>query len=183
LRVLTPADAAEAYVTIQQAVASDDPVVYLEPKRRYWDRAEVDEVSPISGSPWSSRVLRTGGDVTLVGYGPMVRTCLEAAQAAAEDGVECTVIDLRSLSPLDLDPVADSVSKTGRCVVVHEAPVFLGIAAEVAAQISRQCFFQLEAPVERVGGAYLPYPPNRYERHYLPDVDRVLDGIDRVISL
>ena len=183
LRVLTPADAAEAYVTIQQAIASDDPVIYLEPKRRYWDRAEVDEVSPISGSPWTSRVLRCGTDVTLVGYGPMVRTCLEAADAAAEDGVSCSVIDLRSLSPLDLDPVADDVRRTGRCVVVHEAPAVLGIAAEVSAQVSEMCFFSLEAPVERVGGAFLPYPPNRYEKHYLPDVDRVLDAIDRVTAL
>ena len=183
LRVLTPADAAEAYVTIQQAIASDDPVIYLEPKRRYWDRAEVDEVSPISGSPWTSRVLRRGTDVTLVGYGPMVRTCLEAADAAAEDGVSCSVIDLRSLSPLDLEPVADDVRRTGRCVVVHEAPAVLGIAAEVSAQVSEMCFFSLEAPVERVGGAFLPYPPNRYEKHYLPDVDRVLDAIDRVTAL
>ncbi|MFM9134035.1 MAG: alpha-ketoacid dehydrogenase subunit beta [bacterium] len=182
LRVLTPADAAEAYVTIQQAIASDDPVIYLEPKRRYWDRAEVDDVSPISGSPWSARVLRQGGDVTLVGYGPMVRTCLEAADAAAEDGVSCSVIDLRSLSPLDLDPVTDDVRRTGRCVVVHEAPVVLGIAAEVSAQVTERCFFSLEAPVARVGGAFLPYPPNRYEKHYLPDVDRVLDAIDRVIA-
>ncbi len=182
LRVLTPADAAEAYVTIQQAIASDDPVIYLEPKRRYWDRAEVDEVSAISGSPWTSRVLRRGSDVTLVGYGPMVRTCLEAADAAAEDGVSCSVIDLRSLSPLDVEPVADDVRRTGRCVVVHEAPVVLGVAAEVSAQVTEQCFFHLEAPVQRVGGAFLPYPPNRYEKHYLPDVDRVLDGIDRSLA-
>ena len=180
LRVLTPADAAEAYVTIQQAIASDDPVIYFEPKRRYWDRAEVDEVSPISGNPWSSRMLRRGSDVTLVAYGPMVRTCLEAAEAAAEDGVECSVIDLRSLSPLDLDPVVADVQSTGRCIVVHEAPVVLGIGAEVAAEVTRRCFFHLEAPVERVGGAYIPYPPNRFEQHYLPDVDRVLDAIDRV---
>ena len=182
LRVLTPADAAEAYVTIQQAIASDDPVIYLEPKRRYWDRAEVDEVSAISGSPWTSRVLRRGSDVTLVGYGPMVRTCLEAADAAAEDGVSCSVIDLRSLSPLDVEPVADDVRRTGRCVVVHEAPVVLGVAAEVSAQVTEQCFFHLEAPVQRVGSAFLPYPPNRYEKHYLPDVDRVLDAIDRSLA-
>jgi pyruvate dehydrogenase E1 component beta subunit len=183
LRVLTPADAAEAYVTIQQAIASDDPVIYFEPKRRYWDRAEVDEVSPISGNPWSSRVLRRGSDVTLVAYGPMVRTCLEAADAAAEDGVECSVIDLRSLSPLDLDPVVADVQGTGRCIVVHEAPVMLGMGAEVAAEVTRRCFFHLEAPVERVGGAYIPYPPNRFEQHYLPDVDRVLDAIDRVTAV
>lgn len=182
LRVLTPGDAAEAYVTIQQAIASDDPVIYLEPKRRYWDRAEVDDVSPISGGPWSSRVLRTGSDVTLVGYGPMVRTMLEAADAASEDSIDCSVIDLRTLSPLDLDPVFDDVRRTGRCVVVHEAPVVLGIGSEVAARVTHECFFHLEAPVERVGGAFIPYPPNRYEKHYLPNVDRIVDALDLVMS-
>ncbi|MFM7210598.1 MAG: alpha-ketoacid dehydrogenase subunit beta, partial [Actinomycetota bacterium] len=183
LRVLTPADAAEAYVTIQQAIASDDPVIYFEPKRRYWDRAEVDDVSPITGDPWTSRVVRKGTDVTLVAYGPMVRTCLEAAAAANDDGVSCSVVDLRSLSPLDLNPVYVDVRRTGRCVVVHEAPVTLGIGAEVAARVSQECFFALEAPVARVGGAFLPYPPNRFEKHYLPDVDRVLDAIDGVLAL
>ena len=183
LRVLTPADAAQAYTTIQQAIAGDDPVIYFEPKRRYWDRAEVDEVSPVSGHPWSSRVLRRGSDVTLVAYGPMVRTCLEAAEASAAEGVECSVIDLRTLSPLDLQPVFDDVRRTGRCVVVHEAPVVLGLGAEVAARVSSECFFCLEAPVERVGGAFIPYPPNRYEKHYLPDADRVLDAVDRVMAL
>lgn len=183
LRVLTPADAAEAYVTIQQAIACDDPVIYFEPKRRYWDRAEVDVASPITGDPWTSRVLRTGTDATLVAYGPMVRTCLEAADAAAEDGVSCSVIDLRSLSPLDLDPVYDDVRRTGRCVVVHEATTTLGMGSEVAASVSSACFFSLEAPVARVGGAFLPYPPSRYEKHYLPDVDRVLDALDGVLSL
>ncbi|MBU6311344.1 MAG: alpha-ketoacid dehydrogenase subunit beta [Actinomycetales bacterium] len=183
LRVLTPADASEAYVTIQQAIASDDPVIYFEPKRRYWDRAEVDDISPITGDPWTSRVVRTGSDVTLVAYGPMVRTCMEVAIAADEDGVSCSVIDLRSLSPLDLDPVYADVRRTGRCVVVHEAPVTLGVGAEVAARVSQECFFSLEAPVSRVGGAFLPYPPNRFEKHYLPDVDRVLDAIDGVLSL
>ena len=182
LRVLTPADAGQAYVTIQQAIASDDPVIYFEPKRRYWDRAEVDDVAPISGSPWSSRLVRAGDDVTLVAYGPMVRTCREAAEAAAEDGVSCSVIDLRSLSPLDLGPVVDDVRRTGRCVVVHEAPVVLGLGAEVASVVTEQCFFHLEAPVRRVGGAYIPYPPNRFERHYLPDVDRVLEAIDEVTA-
>ncbi len=183
LRVLTPADAAEAYTTLQQAIASDDPVIYFEPKRRYWDRAEVDEVSPITGDPWTSRVLRTGADVTLVAYGPMVRTCLEAADAAAEDGVACSVIDLRSLSPLDLDPVFADVRRTGRCIVVHEAQVTLGMGAEVAARVSQECFFSLEAPVARVGGAHIPYPPSRFEKHYLPDVDRILDAIDATVNL
>jgi pyruvate dehydrogenase E1 component beta subunit len=182
LRVLTPGDAAEAYVTIQQAIACDDPVIYLEPKRRYWDRVEVDDVSAISGGPWTSRVLRQGIDVTLVGYGPMVRTMLEVAEAATEEGWDCSVIDLRTLSPLDLDPVFDDVRRTGRCVVIHEAPTVLGIGAEVAARVMKECFFHLEAPVERVGGAFIPYPPNRYEKHYLPTADRILDAIEQVMS-
>lgn len=183
LRVMTPADAAEAYVTIQQAIASDDPVIYFEPKRRYWDRAEVDDVSPISGNPWSSRLLRQGDDVTLVAYGPTVRTIVEAAEAAAEEGVSCSVVDLRSLSPLDLSHVYDEVTRNGRCVVVHEAPVVLGLGAEIAASVTSECFFHLEAPVYRVGGAFIPYPPNRFEKHYLPDVDRVLDAVDRVLAV
>lgn len=182
LRVLTPGDAAEAYVTIQQAIACDDPVIYLEPKRRYWDRVEVDDVSAISGGPWTSRVLRQGIDVTLVGFGPMVRTMLEVAEAATEEGWDCSVIDLRTLSPLDLDPVFDDVRRTGRCVVIHEAPTVLGIGAEVAARVMKECFFHLEAPVERVGGAFIPYPPNRYEKHYLPTADRILDAIEEVMS-
>lgn len=182
LRVLTPSDASTAYHLLRQAITSEDPVIFLEPKRRYWDRSTVDlDADP--GPPWRSRVLRTGSAVTLVAYGPMVRTCLEAAAAAEEDGVTCSVIDLQTLSPLDIGPVIDDVARTGRCVVVHEAPVVSGLGAEVASQVTEGCFFHLEAPVMRVGGAHIPYPPSRFEQHYLPDVNRVLGAIERVMAL
>jgi 2-oxoisovalerate dehydrogenase E1 component beta subunit len=139
----------------------------------------------MSGTPDSafplhtSRVVREGTDCTVVAYGPMVRTCLDAATAAAEDGRSLEVIDLRSLSPLDLTPVYDSVRRTGRLVVVHEAPGNLGIGAEVAARVTEECFYSLEAPVLRVTGYDIPYPAARVEEEFLPDLDRVLDGVDR----
>ena len=182
LRVLTPSDPAAAYLTLRAAIRCDDPVVFLEPKRRYWDRAPVDAAGVADNDPWHSREVRRGQHVTLVGYGPTVRTMLEAAAAAAEDGVECTVIDLQSLSPLDLALVHDSVRATGRCVIVHEAPGMAGVGAEVAARVSQECFAALAAPVLRVTGYHLPYPPSRFEEHYLPGVDRILDAIEQVIS-
>jgi pyruvate dehydrogenase E1 component beta subunit len=123
-----------------------------------------------------------GDDVTLLAYGPMVRTCAEAAVAAREDGRSLDVIDLRSLSPLDLGTIVASVRRTGRCVIVHEAPVTGGIGAEIAARVTEECFYQLEAPVLRVGGFSTPYPPSRLEEHYLPDLDRVLDAVDRTFA-
>ena len=123
-----------------------------------------------------------GSEVTVLAYGPMVRTCMEAAVAAREDGRALDVIDLRSLSPLDLATIVASVRKTGRCVVVHEAPVTGGLGAEIAARVTEQCFYQLEAPVLRVGGFSTPYPPSRLEEHYLPDLDRVLDAVDRTFA-
>jgi pyruvate dehydrogenase E1 component beta subunit len=182
LRVVTPSNPVDGYWMIQQAIACDDPVVFLEPKRRYWDKAPVDETTAPPAGLFDARVVRPGSDVTVVAYGPMVRTCLEAAAAAEPDGVMLEVIDLRSLSPLDVDVVAASVERTGRCVVVHEAPVFLGMGAELAARISQRCFYRLEAPVLRVGGFHTPYPPSKLEKHYLPDLDRVLDAVDRAMA-
>lgn len=181
LRVVSPSNPVDAYTLVQQAVACDDPVVFLEPKRRYWDKAEVDESVPAVDMS-AARVVREGTQVTLVSYGPMVRTCLEAAAAAEPDGTSIEVVDLRSLAPFDLDTVAASVRRTGRCVVVHEASVFLGLSAEVAAEVTEECFYQLEAPVLRVGGYHTPYPPSRLEQHYLPDLDRVLDAVDRTLA-
>ena len=184
LRVLTPSDAQSAYVTIQQAIACDDPVIYLEPKRRYWDRGPVDEhVDPRdprqAPDPWRARVVRAGSDVTLACYGPMVRTCLEAADAS---DASLEVVDLQSLSPLDLDTLAHSVERTGRLVVVHEASGNAGLGAEVAARISERCFLVMEAPVLRVTGYDIPYPPSRLEEHFLPDLDRILDTVDRALE-
>ncbi|GAA5068637.1 pyruvate dehydrogenase E1 component beta subunit [Thermocatellispora tengchongensis] len=185
LRVVACSNPADAYVMIQQAIRCDDPVIFFEPKRRYWEKAEVD-TSPEAAAGWpdlhTARVVRPGGDVTVLAYGPMVRTCLEAATAAEEDGRSVEVIDLRSLNPLDTALVTDSVRRTGRCVIVHEAPVYSGFGAELAARITESCFYHLEAPVLRVGGFSTPYPPSKLEEHYLPDLDRVLDAVDRCFA-
>jgi 2-oxoisovalerate dehydrogenase E1 component beta subunit len=185
LRVLTPSDPQAAFTTIQQAIACQDPVVYFEPKRRYWDKGEVDEGVDIDdltqvAEAWRARILRPGSDVTVACYGPMVRTCLEAAAASADASLE--IVDLQSLSPLDIDTVAHSVERTGRLVVVHEASANVGLGAEVSARISERLFYSLEAPVLRVTGYNVPYPPSRLEEHFLPDLDRVLDAVDRVMS-
>ncbi|MBO0803693.1 MAG: alpha-ketoacid dehydrogenase subunit beta [Nocardiopsaceae bacterium] len=184
LRVVACSDAAEAFTMIQLAIESEDPVIFLEPKRRYWDKAEVDTATPLSGAlPLDkARVVVPGDDVTLLSYGPLVRTCAEAAVAAREDGRSVEVIDLRTLSPLDMPTIAESVDKTGRCVVAHEAPVFGGLGGEIAARVTEACFYNLEAPVLRVGGFATPYPPSRLEDHYLPDLDRILDGVDRTFE-
>ena len=181
LKVVACADPADAYFMVQQAIACDDPVVFFEPKRRYWEKGELDEAAeplPLH----AARVVRPGSDVTLLAYGPMVRTCLDAATAAVEDGHDLEVVDLRSLSPVDWPTVLASVRRTGRCVAVHEAPVFLGMGAELAARITEEAFFHLESPVLRVGGFDTPYPPSRLEDDYLPDVDRVLDAVDRALA-
>jgi len=165
---------------IQQSIASDDPIIFFEPKRRYWEKGELTTEPP--AGLHQSRVLRAGTDVTVIAYGPMIRTVLDAATAAAEEGRSLDVIDLRSLSPLDLAPVYESVRRTGRCVVVHEAPSQVSVSSEVAARVTEQCFYSLEAPVLRVTGFDTPYPPARVEEEYLPDLDRVLDAVDRTYT-
>jgi len=190
LRVVACADPADACTTIQQVARGDDPVIFLEPKRRYWDRADVDD-AVLDGSlvregrapdPYLARIVRAGTDATLAAYGPTVRTALDAADAAAADGRSLEVVDLRGLSPLDLHTLVGSVTRTRRLVVVHEAPVFLGMGAEIAAAVTERCFYHLEAPVQRVGGFHTPYPAARLEEYYLPDVDRVLDAVDRALA-
>jgi pyruvate dehydrogenase E1 component beta subunit len=184
LRVLSPSNPLDAFVMVQQAIACADPVVFFEPKRRYWDKGDVDDTLDIASapSPFAARVVRPGTSVTVVCYGPMVRTCLEAATAAEADGIDLEVVDLRSLSPLDMPTVLESVRRTGRLVVVHEASVFLGLGSEIAARVTEECFYALEAPVLRVGGYHTPYPPSRVEEDYLPDLDRVLDAVDRSLA-
>ena len=184
LRVVACSNGPDAYTMIQQAVRSDDPVIFLEPKRRYWEKAEVDTAASLDEAlPMDvARTVTDGTDVTVLAYGPMVKVALDAAAAAAQDGRSVEVIDLRSLSPVDMAAIAASVRRTGRCVIVHEAPVYSGLGAEIAARITEECFYSLEAPVLRVGGFSPPYPPSRVEDHYLPDLDRVLDGVDRVFA-
>jgi 2-oxoisovalerate dehydrogenase E1 component beta subunit len=182
LRVVSPSNPVDAYWMVQQAIACTDPIIFLEPKRRYWDKADLDVAAGPVSDLFRSRVVRPGTDLTLACYGPMVRTCLDAATAAEADGRDLEVVDLRTLSPLDLDTLEESVERTGRLVVVHEAPVFMGLGAEIAARITERCFYALEAPVLRVGGYHTPYPPSRLEDHYLPDLDRVLDAVDRAME-
>jgi 2-oxoisovalerate dehydrogenase E1 component beta subunit len=179
LKVVTCSNPADAYAMIQQSIASDDPIVFFEPKRRYWEKGLVDLDAPAQFPLHASQVIQPGNDVTLLAYGPMVKVAQEAAIAAAEDGRSVEVIDLRTLSPLDMGPVYESVRKTGRAVVVHEAPGNLGLGSEIAARITEECFYSLEAPVLRVTGFDVPYPAARVEEEYLPDLDRVLDAVDR----
>jgi 2-oxoisovalerate dehydrogenase E1 component beta subunit len=181
LKVVACSNPSDAYWMIQQAIATDDPVIFFEPKRRYWEKSEVDpdaEPPPL----FASRVVRTGSTLTLAGYGPMLKTCLEAATAAEADGHDIEVIDLRTLSPLDLDPVLESVRRTGHLVVVSEAPSESSITSEVAARVQQEAFYSLEAPVLRVTGFDAPYPPSKCEDDYLPDLDRVLDAVDRSLA-
>ncbi|AUH41816.1 alpha-ketoacid dehydrogenase subunit beta [Streptomyces sp. CMB-StM0423] len=181
LKCVSPSTPADAYWMLQQAIHSDDPVIFFEPKRRYWDKGEVNTAA-IPGPLHEARVAREGTDLTLAAYGPMVKTCLEVASAAAAEGTSLEVVDLRSMSPIDFDTLQRSVEKTGRLVVVHEAPVFYGSGGEIAARITERCFYHLEAPVLRVGGFHAPYPPARLEEEYLPNLDRVLDAVDRALA-
>ncbi len=178
LRVVACSSPAEAYTMIQAAIACDDPVVFLEPKRRYWVKGEIDATAGFGLDISSARVVRPGRDVTLVAYGPMVATALDAATVAAQDGRDIEVIDLRSISPIDTATIVASVQKTGRLVVVHEASVTLGLGAEIAARVQERAFYSLLAPVQRVGGFDTPYPPSRIEEDWLPDVDRILHAVD-----
>jgi 2-oxoisovalerate dehydrogenase E1 component beta subunit len=180
LRVVSCATPQDAHSMIREAIASDDPVLFFEPKRRYWTRGEVDEDAP-SLPMGSARVVVPGSDVTLVAYGPLVATALDAAAAADRD-VSIEVIDLRSLSPVDFETVEASVRKTGRLVVTHEASGSGGLGAEIAAVITERCFDSLLAAPARVTGFDVPYPPAKLEDHFLPNLDRILDAIDRVLG-
>ncbi len=184
LRVISPSNPQDAYTMLRQAIASDDPVLYFEPKRRYHSKGEVDLDAPLSSAPLmgAARVAAPGTDVTLVSYGPLVRTALDAATAAAAEGVSVEVIDLRSLSPVDYTPIIESVRRTGRLVITHEAGKTLGLGAEIAATITERCFNYLESAPVRVTGFDIPYPPSKLEKHHLPDLDRMLDGVDRALG-
>ncbi len=184
LRVVACSGGPDGFTMIQQAIRSDDPVIFFEPKRRYWEKADVDTTANVADAlPMdAARTVAGGTDITLLAYGPMVKVALGAATAAREDGRSIEVIDLRSLSPLDMRRVSASVGRTGRCVVVHEAPVFGGLGAEIAARVTEECFYSQEAPDLRVGGFSTPYPPSRLEEHYRPDLDRVLDAVDRAFG-
>ncbi len=178
LKVVTPATPGDAYALLTAAIKDPDPVIFLEPKSRYWTRQDLD--LPLAPLPLDrARVAREGTDATVVAYGPTVQVALAAAEQGATEGTSLEVIDLRSLSPLDMDTIAASVRKTKRAVVVHEAPVFMGLGAEIAARLMHDLFDTLAAPVERVGSATVPYPPSRFEKLFLPDAERILEAVDR----
>ncbi len=178
LKVVSPSNPADAYALLTAAIRDPDPVIFLEPKARYYPRAELD--LPLPPEPLDrARVVRPGTDATVIAYGPTVAVALAAAETAAGEGTSLEVLDLRSLSPIDKETIEASVRKTRHAVVVHEAPVFMGLGAEIAAQVMHDLFDVLEAPVERVGSATVPYPPARVEKLFLPDADRVLEAVDR----
>lgn len=184
LRVIAVSNPEDAYRSLRQAIASDDPVIFFEPKRLYHHKGDVDLDAPLAdAAPMGlARVVRSGTDATLITYGAMVSTALQAAEAAEDEGISLEVIDLRSLSPVDYDTVAASVRKTGRVVVAHEASREAGMAAEVIASITELCFEYLESAPLRVTGHDVPYPPAKLEKYHLPDLDRLLDAVDRVLD-
>ncbi len=183
LRVVTCSTPEDAYWMVQQSISSDDPVVLYEPKRRYHERGQIEMAAEAPYGLHDAVVRAEGRDVTLLTYGPMVKVCMAAAQAAElDDGPSIEVVDLRSLSPMDVDTITASVTKTGHAVVVSEASTFVGVSAELAALVQQECFFHLEAPVLRVGGYNIPYPPSRHEEVFLPDLDRILHAVDTVLG-
>ena len=184
LRVIAVSNPEDAYRSLRQAIASDDPVIFFEPKRLYHHKGEVDLDASLADAPpmGLARVVRSGTDATLLTYGAMVSTALQAAEAAEDEGISLEVIDLRSLSPVDYDSIAASVRKTGRVVVAHEASREAGVAAEVIASITERCFEYLESAPLRVTGHDIPYPPAKLEKFHLPDLDRILDAVDRVLD-
>ena len=181
LRIVTPSNPNDAYWMMQQAIECPDPVIMLEPKRRYWQKGPVNLDTPPLPLH-SARLMREGTQVTLIAYGPMVTAALQAAEIGAEEGVSIEVIDIRSLSPIDYPTIMASVKKTSRAVIVHEAPTNVSISSEIAARISNEAFYNLEAPVIRVGGFDTPYPPAKLEEIYLPDADRILEAVDRSLA-
>jgi pyruvate dehydrogenase E1 component beta subunit len=181
LRVVAPSTPHDAYWMIQEAIRSDDPVVFFEPMSRYWPKGEVDLVenpTPLH----ASRVVRTGTDATVVAWAGMVSVALRAAEIAAEEGRSIEVVDLRSLSPVDYGPLVASVQKTGRLIIAQEAPGNVSVGSEVAATIAEKAFYSLEAPVLRVTGFDVPFPPAKLEELYLPDADRILEAVDRALA-
>jgi 2-oxoisovalerate dehydrogenase E1 component beta subunit len=192
LKIVSPGTPSDGYSLLRESIAAQDPVLFFEPKRRYWLKEDAD--LPVTTEPFGTAVVRraagnaggpdgrSGPTATLFCYGPMVRTCMDAAQAAEEEGWDLEVVDVRTLVPLDVKTVVDSVEKTGRAIVVHEAQVFNGYGAELAAQITERCFYHLEAPVLRVGGFDVPYPAAKLEEYFLPDADRILDAVERSLS-
>ena len=181
LHVVAPSTVEDAYGLMREAIDSPDPVIFFEPKRLYWTKTDVALPARTEGIG-TATVRRDGTDATLICYGQTVPVCLAAAEQAQREGTDLEVLDLRSLVPLDEEAIVASVAKTGRAIVVHESAGFNGFGAELAAKIAERCFYQLEAPVTRVAGLDIPFPPPKYEHWYLPDATRVLDAVDRALA-
>jgi pyruvate dehydrogenase E1 component beta subunit len=177
LTVVAPATVADAYTLLRKAIEFPDPVVFMEPKKLYWAKEEVDltEDQPGIGT---AVVRRDGADATLIAYGPTVPVALEAAEVAAAEGRQLTVVDLRSIVPFDDETVCAAVRRTGRAVVVAEASGFASVSSEIVARVTERCFHSLAAPIRRVTGFDIPYPPPKLEKYQLPGVDRILDAVD-----
>ncbi|TNC28241.1 alpha-ketoacid dehydrogenase subunit beta [Amycolatopsis alkalitolerans] len=183
LKVVSPSTPGEGYHLLRQSIADPDPVIFLEPKSRYWHRESFDPGAPVEPLPvGTSRIARPGKHATLIAWGAMVTRCLQVAELAAEDGVELEVVDLRWLKPIDADGLAASVSRTRRAVVVHEAPLTAGLGAEVSTLVTDRCFGELRAPVQRVTGFDVPYPSGALEDEYLPSIDRVLTAVQATLE-
>jgi 2-oxoisovalerate dehydrogenase E1 component beta subunit len=181
LKVVTPSGALDGYRLLRLAIADPDPVIVLEPKARYWAK-EDGELTTEGPGIGEGRVVRDGDACVVVAYGAMVAPCLEAAETLDAEGISARVLDLRSLSPLDVDLIGSCARETGRAVVVHEAPKTLGLGAEIVARIVEEAFDHLEAPVARVTGWDVPYPPAALEARYLPSVERIADAVRRVVA-
>jgi pyruvate dehydrogenase E1 component beta subunit len=179
LHVVSPSTPADAYALLRAAIASPDPVVFLEPKKLYWAKGQVDLDAPV-GEIGTARVVREGTDATLIAYGPSVPTALEAAEVAATEGRSLQVVDVRSIVPFDDETVCAAVRSTGRAVVIAEASGFTSVASEIAARVTERCFHHLAAPVRRVTGFDIPFPPPKLEHFQLPSVDRILDTVDEL---
>lgn len=176
LTVVTPSNPADAYSMLREAIRSDDPVVFLEPKSHYWMKQSAHDAGP--ALPMNrAAVVREGTDVTLISYGPTVAVALKTAELGAEERLSVEVIDLRSLSPFDDETVGASVRKTSRAAVIHEAAQFGGYGAEVAARVTEREFFDLAAPVLRITGADIPFPAPLLEKFYLPHPERILNAL------
>jgi pyruvate dehydrogenase E1 component beta subunit len=181
LKVVVPSGPLDAYRLLRLSIADRDPVVFLEPKSRYWV-TEAGELEAGGDPIGHARVVRNGDACVVIAYGAMVARSLAAADALENDGVSCCVIDLRSLVPLDVETIAGRVRAIGRVVVVHEAPRTLGMGAEIVARIVETAFDHLEAPVARVTAPDVPYPPASLEREYLPGPERIAEAVRRTIA-
>jgi len=181
LKVVVPSSPLDAYGLLRLSIDDPDPVIFLEPKSRYWSKEEG-ALSADGLELGSARVVRDGDDCAIVTYGAMVARSLQAAEGLSTEGISTRVVDLRSLVPLDLEMLSACARDIGRVVVVHEAPLTLGMGAEIAARVMELGFDHLEAPVARVTGWDVPYPPASLEEDYLPSVDRIAEAVRRTVK-